>query len=178
MSPACQTRAFNSIRVCLHNYHHSFFPKLEMRSSRVKIKSQCVFCNRNNRNNADAFDKFHSHIPYCHIGPMTASSLPFSLSLHCHKHYGFQKCFLDGCFELLLAHTCWGICVNLPQEQFDSSACACLKAWHGFAPSLLLRLVETNGQTNEPPAGTTDMPHGLVRKPRWRGWKRDGKAKV
>lgn len=40
--------------------------------------------------------------------------------------------------------------------------CACLKAWHGFAPRLPLRLVETNGQTNEPLKASLICPMALL----------------
>ena len=136
-------------RPCLSAWLPPHFPfkarnEVFFTSCLEKIKSWCAFCNLNNRNNADAFDKFHSHTLCSHTGPATHDSKQFScLSLRCHKHYKFQK-VLSGClccFFFFSPRARWGSCVILPQELGDSVACACSKARRGFAPRLPLRLV-------------------------------------
>lgn len=148
-----KTRAFNQVCVCLHNYHHvlffSFFPqKLQMGShiTSENQKSRCIL--------QPVQQKYCWCIMSSFIFTLDWSLVShhyFCPSLYCHKQYKFPKnafwTSVLNCFYLILAEAC----VIFPQEQSDSSAFACLKAWHEFAPSLPLRLVETSGQSNEPP---------------------------
>lgn len=136
-----------------------------------KIKSWCAFCNLNNRNNADAFDKFHSHTLCSHTGPATHDSKQFScLLLRCHKHYKFQK-VLSGCLFFFL---------------FFFASCSLRRLCHsspGAGWLCGLRLLEgspwirskvateacfkTNGWANEPLKAPLICPMALLEKPRW-----------
>lgn len=88
---------------------------------------------------------------YSHSGPTAHDSKHFSVC-HCAvtSIITSKSAFCLSVLRWGFFYACWSSCILLPREHVDFVALACFKAWCRLAPRLALKLVETDGQTNEP----------------------------